>query len=332
MLIGIDIGGTKCAVTTGLITESGTPKITGKSKIETPKHTPYQMVLEQLALLIDTLAQEHGERIDAIGISCGSPLDSKRGVIQSPPNLPGWNDVEIVRYYEERFSVPAALLNDANACALAEHRYGAGRGYHNVVFLTFGTGMGAGMILNDQLYEGACGLAGEIGHMRIAESGPVGYGKAGSFEGFCSGGGIAQIGRMKAIECFQMGVTPSICPSMTQLDAINARDISILADAGDPLAREIYRLSAEKLGVGLSVLIDIINPEMIIIGSIFARSENLLREEALKVIEREALALSRTTCSIVPSALGNELGDYAALVIAERAAERKRGKCAHDFI
>ena len=323
MLIGIDIGGTKCAVTSGKFTENGKVEISHKSQIATPKNAPYADVLQTLADFIADLAEESGERIDAIGVSCGSPMDSKRGIIMSPPNLPGWDNVEIVKYYEDKFAVPCALLNDANACALAEHRYGAGRGYSNVVFLTFGTGMGAGLILDGKLYEGTNGLSGEVGHVRVAETGPVGYGKGGSFEGFCSGGGIAQIGRTKALEAFQMGKTPSICASMQELDKINAKDIAELANAGDPLALEIYEICAMKLGVGLSILIDILNPEVIIIGSIFQRSEHLLRETAMKVIESEALEISRKSCKIVPSELGDALGDYAALVIAQTALEKR---------
>lgn len=322
MLIGIDIGGTKCAVTTGTFKENGTLQITGKSELSTPKNTPYMTVLEKLSDFISDLAIKSGDKIEAVGISCGSPMNSKKGLILSPPNLPGWDNVEIVKYYEEKFGVPAALLNDANACALAEYRYGAGIGYNNVVFLTFGTGMGAGLILDGRLYEGTNGLSGEIGHIRVSESGPVGYGKSGSYEGFCSGGGIAQIGRMKAIECLQMGIIPSFCPSMEELHKITAKDIAEFANSGDPLACEVYRICAEKLGLGLSILIDVINPEVIILGSIFQRREKLLRDTAMKVVEREALEISRKSCKIVPSALGDSLGDYAALVIAETAFQK----------
>jgi len=323
MLIGIDIGGTKCAVTSGTFDEKEKASITNKSVIATPKTAHYSDVLGTLADFISNLANESGEKIDAIGVSCGSPMDSKNGIIMSPPNLPGWDNVEVVKYYETKFNVPCALLNDANACALAEHRYGAGRGYSNVVFLTFGTGMGAGLILDGKLYEGTNGLSGEVGHVRVAEAGPVGYGKAGSYEGFCSGGGIAQIGRMKALECFQTGIAPSICPSMSELDKINAKDIAELAAAGDALALEIYYICAKKLGLGLSILIDLLNPETIIIGSIFQRSESLLRNAAMAVIESEALEISRKSCKIVPSELGDALGDYAALVIAQTAIEKR---------
>ena len=130
-----------------------------------------------------------------IGISCGGPLDSKKGIIFSPPNLPGWDNVPITRILSDEFGVETALQNDANACALAEWLMGAERGHSNMIFLTFGTGMGAGLILNGRLYSGTNDLGGEVGHIRLAKTGPVGFGKAGSFEGFCSGGGIAQLAK-----------------------------------------------------------------------------------------------------------------------------------------
>ena len=124
-----------------------------------------------------------GYNLKRIGISCGGPLDSKKGMIYSPPNLPGWDKCLLQRYLQMKFGVETALQNDANACALAEWLMGAGRGTSNMVFLTFGTGMGGGLILNGRLYSGTNDLGGEVGHIRLAKDGPVGFGKAGSFEG-----------------------------------------------------------------------------------------------------------------------------------------------------
>ena len=192
MLTGIDIGGTKCAVLTG----------DGENIIERISF-PTTNVTDTLSAIY--AAVEKVGCGDAIGVSCGGPLDSERGVILSPPNLPGWDNIAIVRELTQRFSVPAGLENDANACALAEWRFGAGRGSRNMIFLTFGTGMGAGLILDGRLYRGTSGMAGEIGHVRMERFGPCGYGKAGSFEGFCSGGGIRQIGQTVAREKLQTG-------------------------------------------------------------------------------------------------------------------------------
>ena len=140
--------------------------------------------------------------------------------------MPDWDNIPIVEIIKNHFGCPVHLQNDANACAVAEWKFGAGRGKNNVVFLTFGTGLGAGLILDGKLYRGASNMAGEAGHIRLASFGPVGYGKAGSFEGFCSGGGIAQLGRMYAQEKLQMGKRVSFCGSISELDSITAKSIA----------------------------------------------------------------------------------------------------------
>jgi glucokinase len=251
------------------------------------------------------------DNFDAIGVSCGGPLNSEKGVILSPPNLPGWDNVEIANILNKKFSTPVFLRNDADASALAEWKFGAGQGTQNMVFLTFGTGLGAGLILNGMLYSGACDMAGEVGHIRLADFGPVGYGKAGSFEGFCSGGGLAQLGQIIAKENSQMGYPVSFAE-----DEITAKTIAAAAKKGDPAALTVYRQCGYMLGKGLSILIDILNPEMIVLGSIFQRCEELLRDEMTKVIEKETLLLSRNACKIVPAKLGESLGDIAALCVA----------------
>lgn len=303
MKIGIDIGGTKCAVVLG-----DEKQIIKKIKFDTKD---CQRTVEEIMSAVEVIGEG-----DAIGISCGGPLDSQRGVIMSPPNLPDWNDVHIVDMLTGRFGIPAYLCNDANACALAEWKYGAGRGTQNMVFLTFGTGLGAGLILNGKLYEGACGMAGEVGHVRLSEHGPVGYGKAGSFEGFCSGRGIAQIGRTVALECLQSGRSAAFCPSVGELDGITAKLIAEYADRGDVDAQRVYAISGEMLGRGLSMIVDILNPEVIVIGSVFSRSENLLRESMEKALRKEALDASVSACRVVGASLGENIGDFAALSVA----------------
>jgi len=254
--------------------------------------------------------------ISGIGISCGGPLNSKTGTILSPPNLPCWDNIPIVQITEERFNIKTYLQNDANAGAVAEWKYGAGKGYNNLIFLTFGTGNGAGLILDGKLYSGTNDLAGESGHIRLAEIGPVGFGKAGSFEGFCSGGGIAQLAQIKVREKLQMGKTVSFCKSIEELNNLTAKTVAEAAFKGDALAVEIYNICGFYLGRGLSVLIDILNPEMILLGGIYGRAKELLETSMLKVIEEEALSLSYKNCKIMPAQLGEKVGDMAALSLA----------------
>jgi len=256
------------------------------------------------------------DQLDGIGISCGGPLSSKKGLILSPPNLPGWDNVPIVDLAEKRFKRKVLLQNDANACAVAEWKYGAGQGYDNLIFLTFGTGMGAGLILNGQLYSGISDLAGEVGHIRLSENGPVGFGKTGSFEGFCSGGGIAQLGQMKAREKLQMGLPVSFCKSIEHLPLITAKSIAGAAYQGDEAAIEVYQICGKYLGKALSLFIDILNPELIILGSIYGRAKSLVEQAMNDVIQQEVYTDSGAACQIVAAGLSENIGDMAALSLA----------------
>ncbi|MDY4199616.1 MAG: ROK family protein [Candidatus Fimadaptatus sp.] len=288
---GLDIGGTKCALVIG----DRTGEVLARWQVATADYGA-----DWQRLINDLLKNAEGiyTRPLAAGVSCGGPLSSARGVIMSPPNLPGWDDVHIVEWLQNRLSVPAFLQNDANACALAEWQFGAGRGCKNMVFLTFGTGMGAGLILDGRLYAGTNDMAGEVGHVRLEPDGPEGYGKRGSFEGFCSGGGIRQLAQM------ELGKD------------LSCKQLCELADAGDADARHVLEKSADYLGRALAVLIDILNPERIVIGSIYARAERHFKDGALSAIRREALSLSSGVCEIVPAGLGDSIGDIAALSIA----------------
>lgn len=304
MYTGVDIGGTKCAV----INADEKCNITDKIKFAT---TTVDESIENIINGIKKIGCG-----SAIGISCGGPLDSRSGIIMSPPNLPGWDNINIVDILKNEFNVPVALQNDANACALAEWKFGAGRGTQSMVFLTFGTGMGAGIILDGKLYTGANDMAGEVGHIRMSDFGPVGYGKAGSFEGYCSGGGIAKIAQTVAIEQLQCGKTVSFCKSYSDLPSITAKSVAECAASGNADAIRVYDICAEKLGMGLSFLIDILNPERIVLGSVFQRSENLLRKRMQEVIDREVLPFSGKACKIVAAELGDSIGDAAAVSVA----------------
>ena len=313
-LLGIDIGGTKCAVIYGVDTDGRLQVVDKVSFATSDVDATLRRILDELG----AMCRRH--RLDAsntvgVGISCGGPLDSRKGVVMSPPNLPGWDGIPIVSMVEEAIGIPAALQNDANACAYAEWKYGAGRGSSNMVFLTFGTGLGAGLVLDGKLYSGTNDNAGELGHVRLSEFGPVGYGKAGSVEGFASGGGIAQLAATAVKEKLMMGESVAWCPD-GDLSGITAKTVAEAAKAGDSLAIQVYRTSASYLGKALSIVIDILNPELIVIGSIFVRAEELIRPFMQAEIDREALPGAASVCKVVPALLGESIGDVAALSIA----------------
>lgn len=324
-LIGFDIGGTQCATILGETDASGQVNIVEKIVFPTKKGP--EASLTAIYSSTEELLHKNGlqpSQIAGVGISCGGPLDSRNGIILSPPNLPGWDNVPIVEMTEKRLGIKAFVQNDANACAMAEWKYGAGKGYDNVVFFTFGTGMGAGLILDGRLYSGTCDLAGEVGHLRLSGHGPVGFGKEGSFEGWCSGGGIAQVGQTMARQRIQMGAKTAYCGSLDELPAVTAKSIAEAAYAGDETAREVYRTVASYLGRGLALIIDVLNPEVIILGSIFGRSRDLIEPYMLEVVHREAIGFSAAKCRIVPAGLGEHIGDMAALVLAVEASKNHK--------
>ncbi len=318
-LIGFDIGGTKCAVILGISDGEQPPRILGKRRFPTREAADPADCLDRMCREAGELLAEHEvapEQLAGLGVSCGGPLDSRRGVVVAPPNLPGWIDVPVVKLLSGRFPCPVRLQNDANAGAVAEWKYGAGRGFGSLAFLTFGTGMGAGLILDGKLYSGPDDLAGECGHLRLAPYGPVGFGKAGSFEGFCSGGGLAQLARVRVLEVLQTGKKVAWCASAAELDRIDAKLVADAADSGDRLARSIYEECGAYLGRGLSLLIDLLNLEAVVIGSIFARSEALLRPAMEREIAREAIPAAARRCRVLPAELAERIGDFAALAVA----------------
>lgn len=313
--LGMDIGGTKCAV---ILSEKNSDSIKDKIKFETKVERGYKEIIDELISSAKEILNRNSIDICdvlACGVSCGGPLNSDTGIIMRPPNLPDWDNVPLADMVSKSLGIPCKVRNDADACALAEWQFGAGKGTKNMIFLTFGTGMGAGLILDGKLYSGTSGTAGEVGHIRLDADGPVAYGKAGSFEGFCSGAGIAATAK-KMLSIYNGTTT-------IPRDNVTAKTIAEAAADGDKLANAIYRRCGEKLGLGLSILIDILNPEKIVIGSIFQRSGHLMIESMEETIRKEALEIPAQCCKIVPAMLGDEIGDFAAIGVAKNFSEGK---------
>ena len=314
--LGIDIGGTKCAVILGkgeFVSTDGF--ILDRIAFPTDKGRGWRSVIDDIIKSIRKIADSNGVDIKndvvGIGISCGGPLDSRRGLIQSPPNIPDWDNVPIVDLIENEFNIRAYLQNDANACGVAEWKFGAGRGCRNMIFLTFGTGLGAGLILDGKLYSGTNDMAGEVGHIRLTDSGPLGYSKYGSFEGYCSGGGIKNLA-----ELMRKNTEYSDSCILKNNIELTAANLAQYAKNGDKFSLSVYDKCGEMLGKGLSILIDTLAPERIVIGSIFERSGDLLKEKMYDSIKKESLAVIAGACEIVPAGLGDRIGDFAALSLA----------------
>ena len=314
-IIGIDIGGTKCGITLADYDGKG---IQFLDKTSFPTES-CEATVERLLADIRALFKKHSlkpEDIAAAGINCGGPLNAKEGIILCPPNLPGWVNIPIVQRFEAALGIPCYLQNDANAGAIAEHLFGACKGLKHLVFLTHGTGMGAGLILNGQLYSGANDMAGEVGHLRLANFGPVGFGKAGSFEGFCSGGGIAKLAQIMALEKLQIGEMVGFCPDINALPSITAKSVAEAAYCGDTLARKVFAVSGSYLGKALAIIIDVLNPELILLGSVYGHCKDLLYDTMIAEIKKEAISFSRKVCDIQACGLGGAINEYEAVSIA----------------
>ena len=310
--IGIDIGGTKCAAVIGKQFDDAF-RIEDKIVFPTADKEPY-IVLNEFCAFIEKYIKTH--KIAGIGVSCGGPLDSKSGIVMSPPSLPRWDNIRIVDYFEKKYGIRTVLRNDADACAVAEWRYGAGRGSNNMIFLTFGTGFGAGLILNGRLYSGTNDNAGEIGHVRLTKSGPVGYHKAGSCEGYCSGSGIVRLAHIMSQKDVYKDSYNVFLKSVGE-NNVSAKTIAEYARKGNKFCKAIYRKSGEMLGRTLSIFVDLLNPEKIVIGGVFMRAYDLLYPSALKIMKRECLSASLERVAVLPAGLGENVGDYAALAIAQ---------------
>lgn len=335
-LIGVDIGGTKTAV----VLSAAPPEVVRRIEFATEQERGPAHAIEAVkAAIREMLAGEDLALSDlsAIGVSCGSPLDPIVGVIQAPPNLSTWVDIPIVDILRNEFGCAVSLENDANAGAVAEHRFGAGRGYRHIVFLTMGTGLGAGIIIDGRLYQGITDSAGEIGHVRLTRTGPVGYHKAGSVEGWASGGGMAQVAAREIKAAKKAGRRSSLIKTAliktglmktglkdADLERLTARDVLRAAQAGDKLALRITAICGRKLGETLAILVDILNPECIVIGGLAMRFGELVLEPARRWMKKEALGPSAAACRIAPAQLGERIGDVAALCIAMDAAGAAR--------
>jgi len=315
LVAGIDVGGTKTAV----VLSSQPPVILQRIEFPTlaTKGSGHgiRQIVEAIRAALSSQELKASD-LQSIGVSCGGPLDPAKGILQAPPNLPTWLNVPIASILEDEFRIPCFLENDANAGALAEYWYGAGKGVSNMVFLTMGTGLGAGLILDGKLYRGSSYLAGEIGHVRLTRTGPCGHNKAGSAEGWASGGGMAQVAQSILRKSLSRGRTSALAPSGQIPKSVAARDVWKAAQRGDSIANRIIRITGKRLGEILSILIDLLNPERIVIGGLALRMGDALLGPAREVVQREALSATAGACEIVPAALGEEVGDISAICAA----------------
>ncbi len=295
-VFGISIGGTKTAVTHAFFDGKFT-QIEKKTFPSYPNNPSKEMEC------IFNLIEEFGYSVDVISLATGGPQDTQRGLLLKPPHLPGFDNYPIVDVLKDRYHCDVYFLNDADACALAEYKFGAGRGYKNMAYLTFGTGIGSGLILNGQLFTGNNGMAGEIGHVRLSDNGPVGYNRQGSVEGYVAGGNIP----VWAKDFIKDKKT-----NLKRYQKLTTKDIANEARNGDNVALEIFDEVAKRLGETISILLDVLNLELIVIGGIYPRCLDLLEDKVKESVKKNSI--NYRVCKIVPSELKEEIDDYSSLV------------------
>jgi glucokinase len=315
-ILGIDIGGTKCAVVLG----RADGEILARKSIATRSgELSPEQVLQELAVLAREMLAETPStarsELRGVGVSCGGPLDTSTGIIYAPPNLPDWKAVPVKSFFTEALGLPVTVENDANATALAEWRYGAGQGCRNLVFMTMGTGIGGGIILDGRLYRGTNDLAGELGHQTILINGPkCGCGKQGCLEALASGPAIARLARESLVYGRHRHV---LTLAGGKPDAITAEHVVTAAHEGDAFACKILEEAGTYMGLGIANVIQILNPEIVILGTIAVHAGDLILEPIRRAVAEYAWARSADVCRIVPAALGDRAQDLAAIAIVD---------------
>jgi len=312
-VLAIDLGGTK--IIAALISNKG--QVLAREYHLTLADEGPQSVIERILSAIDHLLGLRNidpSQLDSISIAAAGAINPEKGLVTSSPNLPGWNNVPLRDTIRRKYKVNTFLINDANAAALGEHHFGAGKGVNNLVLLALGTGIGGGIIINGKLYSGSHGSAGEIGHMTIDINGPrCNCGNIGCLEVLASGTAVAK----EAVRRIRQGERSSLTEIVEgKIENITAEKVSIAAQGGDSLASEVISSTAFYLGVGMVNLVNIFNPEMIIVGGGMAKMGDLLLNPAKQIVRERAFQSSAQAVRIVPAQLGDDAGVLGAAVFA----------------
>ncbi len=307
-IVGVDLGGTKLAV--GLVDDNLgiLARTSGPVATESP-----EACLDELYRRLDEATAEYGP-VDALGVGTASMVDFRAGRVVLSTNLP-LRDVSLRDLLSERYGVPVVVDNDANVACLAEFRYGAGIGTSEMIMLTLGTGIGGGIVANGQLYRGASGAAGELGHMVIDYDGPRCQGACpnrGCLEVYASGQAMGQAARDTAREQPDSALGRALAAG----DEVGGPLLSALALDGDPLAVAILTDIGEKLGLGIASIVNIFNPELVVIGGGAAQAAAILLPAARRVVAERALRPQRDEVRIVPAQHGVDAGVLGAAALA----------------
>lgn len=311
-VLAIDIGGTKLAV--GIV--AGTGQLVDSLRTPTRAEEGPDRVLERIVALSQTLLQRCPAAVRSVGVGCGGPLDTRRGLIQNPPNLPGWIDYPLVERLQQALGLPVALDNDANAAALAEFHFGAGHGTHQMVYLTISTGIGGGLILNGELYRGKHGNAGELGHIQVRADGDLcNCGGRGCLEAYASGTNIARRARQLAAQ------HPESLLARTAPQDITAQTVLAALQAGDTVTRQLWDDTLDLLAAGVASVINAFDPERVVIGGGITNFGDLLFPPLRERVAGRAMPALAAGVDICPAALAEHVGILGAAAVAFRERE-----------
>ena len=311
-ILGFDIGGTKSIV--GVADESG--RVLAMRRLETRGALGPAQALDRMKAAAHDVVEEAGVRVDVIGIGCGGPLDRRSGTLYTVPNLPGWEGICLTGEFGGEFGVPAYLENDANAAAMGEHLFGAGKGVDDFVFLIVGTGIGGGIIANGRIYRGYGENAGEIGHHKIAPDGPrCPCGDRGCLESLASGTSIARIAREGLADH-----PDTILRQWTSSpEEVTAEMVARAAAGGDEFASDVWSQCMRNLGIGVANVVNILNPKLVILGGGVTKAGEMLFEPVRTVVKERAMPALAADVEIVPAANGDLMGLMGAFAVAVEA-------------
>lgn len=301
----VDLGGTN--IRGGIVSRDG--EIQHFKSVRTAVRGGVYAIVDQIVELADGIFEEHGSRLTAgVGVVAPGPLEPKAGIVRFAPNLPGWENVPLTRLLEERLQIPVVLGNDGNCAALGESMFGAGRDVENLIYLALGTGLGAGVIHQGQLIEGIAGVGGEVGHVSIDANGSrCTCGGIGCMEAYIGGWAIARHGELAA-----HSERSSLIRELARDGQITAEVVAEAARQGDQAAIDIFARGGRALAVGIGSLINVFNPELIVIGGGLARAGDLIFEPFRASLKQYTMLPIYDHVSIVSSALETNTGVYGA--------------------
>ncbi len=317
-VVGIDIGGTKLATVVADSTGHILSKVRKPTLAEKGPEYALQLLFEMVRETVAS-ADLVQESVSAIGVSCGGPLDTKTGVVYSPPNLPGWDALPLKAQLESEFHIPVTIENDANASALAEYRFGGGRGYNALLYMTMSTGIGGGIVIDGHIYRGANDSAGEVGHQILLPDGPpCGCGKRGCLEALCSGPAIARRAQdaiQKQLTDRKAAATRLLNLANNRIENVKSEHVLQAARTGDILALQLVEETAYYMGWGIANLVNILNPDIVLLGTIAIAAGDLLLDPIRKTVSEFAMPRTAEAVKIAPAQLGDALGDLAAIAL-----------------